>query len=207
MNLSLDKLPINLFDVALLAAVAGGLASGRKHGMSSELFRLLQWLAVLFGCAFAYAPVGDFLARTTDAFGPLSAYLVAYIGIAMLVLLFFYGLRRQFGEKLVGSDIFGQTEYYLGMGAGIVRALCIVLAGLALLNARLYTRSETQAMINFQNDVYGSNYFPTLMSVQASVFERSLTGPLVRNYLSFLLIKPTHPQVNEPWKPKDFATQ
>jgi uncharacterized membrane protein required for colicin V production len=208
MNLGLDKLPINLFDVALVIVIVVGVVQGRKHGMSGELIRLVQWLAVIFGCAFAYAPVGDFLTRSSDMFGPLTAYLTAYMGIAGLILLLFVGLKRTFGEKLIGSDIFGQTEYYLGMGSGVVRSLCILLAALALLNARLYTRGEVKKMVDFQNDVYGSNYFPTLMSFQSSVFEHSLTGPYIRQYLSFFLIKPTHPQEPaQPWKPKDFATQ
>jgi len=208
MNLSLDKLPINFFDLLVLIVVMTGFWSGRKHGMSGELLRLLTWLAVLFGCAFGYQPVGDYLTRFSDIFGPLSAYLTAYVGLAVVILLACFGVRRVFGERLVGSSIFGHTEYYLGMGSGVVRSLCILMAGLAMLNARLYTNSETKAMIDFQNDVYGSNYFPTLRSVQASVFQHSLAGPYIQQYLSFLLIKPTHPAVNQQWTPKDImATQ
>jgi uncharacterized membrane protein required for colicin V production len=208
MNLSLDKLPVNFFDVALLVVAATGLFQGRKHGMSGELLRLFQWLAVLFGCAFAYAPVGEFLTRSSDLFPPLTAYLTAYMGIAGLILVLFLGVKRTFGERLVGSDIFGQTEYYLGMGSGIVRALCILLAGLALLNARSYSTAEATAMVKFQNEVYGSNFFPTLQTVQSSVFERSLAGPYIKQYLSFLLIKPTRPQAPaQAWKPQDVVTQ
>jgi len=58
-------------------------------------------------------------------------------------------------------------------------------------------------MENFQNDVYGSNFFPTLHSVQSAVFERSLLGPWIKENLSFLLIKPTEPE-NRQFKQKEF---
>lgn len=202
MNLSLDKLPINFFDVALLVCVVTGIYAGRKHGMSGELLRLLQWLVIIIGAAFGYQWLGDLLVRS-NLFNPLGAYLTAYLGIVIFTWLVFLGIKKTFGDHLVASDIFGQCEFYLGMASGSVRYVCILLAGLALLNARLYTTQEVTAMVKFQNDVYGSNFFPTLQSVQASVFERSLTGPYIRKYLSFLLIKPTHPAVNQQWTPKD----
>ena len=50
-----------------------------------------------------------------------------------------------------------------------------------------------EAMAKFQNDNYGSQFFPTLSSVQSSVFEKSFLGPQIKKYASFLLIKPTFP--------------
>ena len=49
--MNLDQLPINLFDLVVIAVVIAGLARGRKHGMSEELLGLLKWLVILFGCA------------------------------------------------------------------------------------------------------------------------------------------------------------
>ena len=59
-------------------------------------------------------------------------------------------------------------------------------------------------MEKYQDDLYGSNYFPTLHSLQATVFERSLTGSWIKENLSFLLIKPTEPEHKEIHQ-KDFA--
>jgi len=203
MNLSLDKLPINLFDLLLVITLVFGIHQGRKHGMSGELLRLLQWLAILFGCSFAYEPLGDFINHSTDFFTPLAAYITAYIIIAALILLLFIGVRRALGEKLIGSDIFGHTEFYLGMGSGLIRFVCILLAVLALMNARAYTAAEVKANLKFQNDVYGSNFFPTFQTVQSSIFEKSLTGPYIRQYLGFLLIKPTHPPQSQQYHQLD----
>jgi len=52
-------------------------------------------------------------------------------------------------------------------------------------------------MEKFQDDVYGSNFFPTLHTLQATVFDRSLSGPWIKENLGFLLIKPTEPQNKE----------
>jgi hypothetical protein len=70
----------------------------------------------------------------------------------------------------------------------------MLLAALALLNARYYSPTEVRAMQKFQDDVYGSDYFPTLHSLQVTVFDKSLTGPWIKQNLGFLLIKPTEPE-------------
>ncbi len=192
--MSLNQLPINLFDAVLIIVLGIGLYEGRKHGMSEELLRLLKWLAIVFGCAVIYEPVGRMLGQFTSLFGRLSCYVLAYVGGAVLVVLLFAGIKRLLGGKLVGSDAFGRAEYYLGMGSGVVRLSCILLAALALLNARYFSPTEVRAMEQFQDEVYGSNFFPTLHTVQASVFDKSLTGPWIKRYLGFLFIKPTEPE-------------
>jgi len=205
-SLGLDKLPVNFFDVAVVAILVGGLIHGRKRGMSGELLNLLKWLAVVLVCSFTYEPIGQFLVRSSDLFSPLSAYLSAYVVVAGLIVLLFAGINRALGGKLLGSDIFGHTEYYLGMGSGVVRGACILLAGLALVNARLYSQTDIKAAAKYQDDAYGSNFFPTLQTFQASVFNRSFSGPYIKEYLAFALIKPTPSSENqfkqrEAWMP------
>jgi uncharacterized membrane protein required for colicin V production len=192
--MSLDKIPINAFDLLLVIVFATGIARGRKVGMSGELLSLLTWLTILFGCAFAYEPVAQIFSQSTGMFSMLACYLMAYVGAAVLVWLIFLLVKRSLDGKLLGSDAFGSAEYYLGMGSCVIKCLCILLAGLALLNARYYSPAEVKAELKFQNEVYGSDFFPTLHSVQSAVFEKSLTGPLIKDYLGFLLIKPTQPE-------------
>jgi uncharacterized membrane protein required for colicin V production len=195
--MSLDQLPINLFDLLIIAVLTAGIVRGRKHGMSEELMSLLTWLAILFVCATVYEPGGELLRQFTSLFGRLSCYLAAYVGGALLLLLLFAGIKRALGGKLLGSDIFGRSEYYLGMASGVVRFSCMLLAALALLNARYFSPIEVRTMEKFQDDVYGSNFFPTLQSLQATVFDKSLTGPWIKENLGFLLIKPTEPDKTE----------
>ena len=195
--MSLEQLPFNLFDLVVIVVLALGIFRGRKHGMSEELLSLATWLAILFGCAALYQPGGELLAQFTSMFGRLSCYLVAYVAGALLFSLLFAGIRRVLGGKLLGSDIFGRSEYYLGMGSGLIRFSCMLLAALALLNARYFSPTEVKAREKFDNDVYGSSFFPTLHSVQSTVFDRSLTGPWIKENLGFLLIKPTQPEHKE----------
>jgi hypothetical protein len=77
-----------------------------------------------------------------------------------------------------------------------------LLAACALLNARAYSTQEVSKAVAFQNDVYGSNFFPELYAVQAEVFKESFTGKYIKEYASFLLIKPTAPE-NRGIKRKD----
>ena len=203
--MSLDQLPINLFDLVVIVVLAAGILRGRKHGMSEELLSLVKWLAILLVARCSTSRAGTCSRSSRSMFGRLACYLMAYVGAALLVFLLFAGIKRAFGGKLLGSDIFGRSEYYLGMGSGLVRFSCMLLAALALLNARYFSPTEVRAMEKFQDDVYGSNFFPTLHSVQATVFDRSLTGPWIKENLGFLLIKPTEPEHKELHQ-KEFAS-
>src|SRR5262249_37366058 len=144
---------------------------------------LLKWLVIITACAFLYQPIGNLIAES-PVFGQLSGYLMAYFAIMLIIAMSFAGLKKAMGGKLLGSDVFGRSEFYLGMIAGMVRYSCMVIAALAFLNARAYSRTEVQADIADQNDLYGSNFFPKLYTVQAQVFDQSLAGPWIRQNLS-----------------------
>jgi hypothetical protein len=202
--MSLDKLPINLFDLVVVAVLVAGISRGRKHGMSEELILLLQWLAILFGCTALYELGGDVFGDFTGLFGRLARYVLAYIGAAVLIWLFFAVVKRGLGGKLLGSDFFGRAEYYLGMGSGLLRVCCMLLVALALLNARYFSPAEVRAMQKYNEDVYGKEYWPGLHTIQQAVFEKSITGPLIKQHLGFLLIKPTEPE-NKQFHQKEFS--
>lgn len=190
--MSSGNLPFNWFDLLLLIVVMLGVREGRKRGMSEQLMSLLKWLTIVVICAFTYQPLGKLIADTS-VFSPLSGYVMAYLGVALIISAVFGLLKKITGEKLVGSDVFGRSEFYLGMLAGMIRFCCMLIFALALLNARAYSSAEVRADIRFQNNVYGKNYFPSLYSVQAQVFKDSLTGPWIKEELSPLLIKATEP--------------
>lgn len=187
-----DQLPINWFDVLVLIMLLIGWQRGRKRGMSLEFMTMLNWLAVILAAALVYRPLGDLL-LTVMPVSKLFAYILAYLLVAAAVGGVFTLLKRSVGGKLTGSDSFGRGEYYLAMPAGMVRFLCILVAGLALLNARLYRTDEIKAAQQYQMDNYGSEFFPTLQAAQVQVFQQSFLGPHIKDYLGFLLIEPTQP--------------
>ena len=80
--MSLDKLPVNWFDLAVVVVLLLGIWRGRKHGMSEETFPLLKWLVILFGAGAAYEPVGRYLESAT-VFGRLFCYVVAYLALIL----------------------------------------------------------------------------------------------------------------------------
>jgi uncharacterized membrane protein required for colicin V production len=184
------NLPINWFDILILLVMVAGLARGRKRGLSEELITMLQWLATVVICTFTYKPVGQFLV-SISGFSLLFCRVSGYILLMIGVWLVFTAVRKTFGGKLVGSDMFGKGEYYLGAPAGMLRFLCILLTIVAVLNARLYTEKEVRANEVYTKDVYGSDFFPGLYQAQQDVFVKSFTGPLLRQHASLLLIEPT----------------
>ena len=153
---------------------------------------MLKWVVLIFAAGLAYQPMGQWLI-TVAPFSKLFAYILCYLVAAGAVASLFLLVKRGTRGKIAGSDAFGKGEYYLGMPAGMVRFSCILIAGLALLNARQYRSEEIKARLDYQLDNYGSDFFPGLQVAQSQVFEQSFLGPHIKKHLSFLLITPTQP--------------
>lgn len=195
-------MPFNWFDVAILVILLVGLQRGRKRGMSLELMTSLRWVVLVVVCGMFYLPIGKMIEQQSKVFSLLFSYLMAYLGLALGVAVVFSFMKRLIGGKLIGSDMFGKGEYYLAMPAGMLRFGCMLLFALALLNARFYSADEIRRNDLYQKDVYGSDFFPTLHTIQRQVFEESLAGPYVRQYLGFFLIEPTQPESKKITRPE-----
>jgi uncharacterized membrane protein required for colicin V production len=78
----MDNIPVNLFDVALVAILVAGVLRGRKNGMSEELLGLLKWVTIVALCALVYQPIGSWLADSSP-FSHLSSYVMAYFAVAL----------------------------------------------------------------------------------------------------------------------------
>jgi len=188
--ISNNSIPINWFDVVVVAVLLLGLNKGRKHGMSEELMVTIQWLVIIFAGAFLYRPFGDMMAMSSPV-SHLFCYIAIYVTAAVVTKMLFSLFKRAVGGKLVGSDIFGGGEYYLGMIAGAIRYSCMLIAALAVLNAPYYSAQEIAAQRAYQDRWYGSNFFPELSSVQTDVFKNSLVGSLIKQRAGILLIAST----------------
>ncbi|HKI72530.1 MAG TPA: CvpA family protein [Verrucomicrobiae bacterium] len=183
----MNNLGINWFDLFVLVMLVVGIFVGRKRGMSLELLSVLQWLMIVFVAAITCEPFGKMLADLSGI-SPVLTYTAAYLLAAILIKIVFIMIRRMAGEKLVASDVFGNFEYYLGMAAGLIRFACITLFVLALLNAKQVSKAELDAKLKEQMDWAGSIYIPPFGSIQRAVFEESMTGRAVKQYLSAELI-------------------
>jgi hypothetical protein len=195
----MNKLGFNFFDLLLGAGLVVGLLYGRKRGMSRVWVGLLKWLLILFVGAVVYQPLGGLLAKS-GLLGPTASCLIVYLGVAVLILFLFAGPERRVRAEGTENDYFGRAEYYFGMISGAVQACCMVLVTLAVLNARSFTPAEVKAKEAYQFAAYGSHVFPTLYDMQVEVFERSLTGPWIKQDLGFLLINPRDPDDDKPAK-------
>src|SRR2546427_2596064 len=177
----------NWFDLVAGALLIVGFLVGRKRGMSLELLTVLQWVAIVFVGALACDPFGRMMSDFSGL-NPTLTYITAYLLTALGIKVLFVLFRRMTGEKLVTKAVFGNLEYYLGMGAGVARFACILIFGLALLNARQVTKTEIEAQLKYQKDWAGSIYFPPFGVIQQAIFEESLTGRAVKQFLSAQLI-------------------
>lgn len=186
------NLNFNYIDAIVLVLLIVGIFHGRKRGLSEELLTFVQWLVILFGGAVIYQPLGQMLAGVAPL-STLTCYLLVYLAFAGLVKLIFVQIQKAVGEKLVGSNVFGSFEYYLGMIACMIRFSCAILVFMALLNARIVSEQERAATAKMQSKNFEGISFPTFGSFQQAVLVQSFVGRQVEAHLKFVLIESTVP--------------
>ena len=158
--------------------------------MSEELLDVLQWLVIVVVGALAYRPAGQALADYTHI-TPATGCLLAYLFVVGSVRMFFGWIKRMVGEKLVASDVFGSWEYYLGMIAGAVRFICGLVVVLAVLNAPYISPEQLAAQARMQRENFEDISFPTVGTLQQTVFTGSASGRFTKRYLAHELIVTT----------------
>jgi hypothetical protein len=162
-------------------------------------------------CAFFYPIAGQFFINVLR-WSKLTSYVCGYVILAVIILLIFGILKKLFMERVEKSSMFGNGEFYVGMLSGLLRASCILIVVLALLNAPVYTQAdidEHAAYVkkNLGGDMYSGDYFPTLQQVQEQVFQKSIAGPFIKSDLGFFLINNTAAPPPEKPQPKILVGQ
>jgi uncharacterized membrane protein required for colicin V production len=182
-------MPFNWFDLVVVIVLGIGVFRGRQRGMSEELLGVLQWLTIVVVSALAYRPLGRMAAANSDL-TLLTANVGAYLLAVLTIKLFFNWLRRMVGEKVVGSEMFGSAEFYLGMVAGPLRFGCVLLMILSLLHAKKVTAEQLAREAKVQKDNFGDISFPTFATVQHDIFQKSVCGKFIGKNLGDQLIQP-----------------
>jgi len=175
------------FDIVALTWLIIGLWWGRKKGMSQEFLPVLQWLGIVAAGGLLYGPFSLVIHQCVQ-FGKLWSNITAYLLIALGVHLVYLWLKRLLAEKLVKKDLFGRSEYYLGMIAGFVQFACMLLVGMALMNSRVATAAELAESEKFQAAWFSDIRFPTYGEFQHDVLINSCTGNWVETNLKTVLI-------------------
>src|SRR5579864_5668540 len=153
-SFAMDNLPVNWFDFALLGVLGFGLFRGRKNGMTKEVIPTIEWVCVVVAAAFAYPLVAQFFYSTCQL-GQAWSGSLGYLAVAMVVLIIFSFIKKALAPRLDGSNIFGGSEYYLGMFSGMLRYTCIALFFVALMNAPVYTAADIAATKAYNEKWYG----------------------------------------------------
>jgi len=186
---SADQLPFSWFDIVAGAVLVFGLFRGRKRGMSGELLDVFQWLLIVVVSALYYGFLAQLVSQFTGM-PMLISNVLCYGTIAVGIKVAFSVIKRVVGDKVVGSDLFGRMEFYLGMLAGMIRYACMLMVVLAVANARYFTMEQIQASQKKQQAEYGSEFLPSTMEIQYGMLQQSLLGRFVKKHLSEELITP-----------------
>jgi uncharacterized membrane protein required for colicin V production len=180
-------LSFNYFDILVVVWLLIGVLRGRKRGMSQELLPLTKWITLIIIAGLCYRfPAG--LMQSYLGFSPVPANVTSYLLIAVIIQLIFSAIKNAIGEKIVGGDLFGRGEYYLGMIAGPLRFACMVIFLLSLLHARIVSKEELAETEKMQKQNFEDIRFPTYGSIQQAWLVTSLTGRNVQTYMPTLLI-------------------
>ncbi|MCX6905014.1 MAG: CvpA family protein [Verrucomicrobia bacterium] len=187
-----DEIPSNWVDLVTGIVLLAGLLRGRKRGMSEELLDTLQWAMIVLAGGFFYQTVAQAIAYTS-VIGRAWFNAAGYFLIALAITLVASWVKRTIGGKLVGSDLFGRFEYYLGMMAGMVRFACIYFVLLNFLHAPYYSARDIAEEKKYWEKNVGDITVPTPATMQQAVYKESATGWAVEQYLARVLIQPVKP--------------
>jgi len=181
-------LDFGLFDVLLVLAIGVGIWRGKVRGISEELLDSLQWIVLVVAAGFLYGHAGDLLVKA--GLQRLTANIGGYVIVALAVLILFGFIRKSVGNKLVDSDFFGSWEYRLGSAAGAVRFFCMYVVVLSLLSSRFFDAAAVAAERKYQEKEVGLVLVPTWGMAQRMALYDNLAGPYLREYLSYVLMRP-----------------
>ena len=195
---------MNAVDLLTLGVLLVGIVRGRKRGLSEEILDTLQWLAIVIVAGCFHRALAGWIGHSAMV-GRLFDTVVAYLLIALTIKLFFAMIKRRCGEKITESDLFGRFEYYLGMAAGMVRFACIYFFLLNFLHAPYYSPESLAANAKYQEKNFGDIHFPTLGTMQQTVFKESMTGWMADTYLDSILIRSTGSKVSDLRGPNSIA--
>ncbi|HWD18881.1 MAG TPA: CvpA family protein [Verrucomicrobiae bacterium] len=197
LGLAVNKLAFNYFDIFVVLWLIVGVILGRKHGMSQEILPMLQWIGIMVAAAFFYRPLAAVFRQNTSL-DMLWCVIFSYVLIGLGVHFVFLWIKKAVGEKLVGSDLFGRAEFYLGMAGGAVRFACMLVCLLALMNARIISKEELARTAKVQNQNFEGVSFPTYGSIQQAVLFESFSGHAAKENLKPLLIASVTPEAPRP---------
>lgn len=191
--MNLQSIGVSWVDFVVVLVLGFGIWRGRSRGMSEELVDIVKWVITVISGALLYGPLSILIQESTRVFTPLTASLIAYLTIVVVIAVAFFYIRKHTEERLTGSDTFGTGEYYLGMLSGMSRYACILIVAFAFLNARQYSAEELKASEKYQMDNFGSNFFMTIPDLQRAVFTESIFGRSLKEFAGFVLIVPVAP--------------
>lgn len=185
-----SELPVSWVDFVTLIVLLVGFTRGRRRGLSEELLDTVQWVAIVVVGALCYRQVAALLAQK-PLLSPAANSIFSYIAIALVLKIIFTLIKKRFGQKLIESDVFGRFEFYAGMLAGMLRWTCMYFALLNMLHAPHYTPEEIAHRLKQADYNWGSDIFPSVDKMQATVFQGSLTGKTAEKYLRAWMIDPS----------------
>jgi uncharacterized membrane protein required for colicin V production len=191
-----SQLSLNYIDLILVLWLIYGLYRGRKRGMSQELLPMIQWLAIVVAAGLFYKPFSKVILQNAH-FELLWSNVLAYVLIGFGVHLVYLWIKYAIGDKLVGSDLFGRGEYYMGMMAGMVRFACMWVALCALLNSRVITKAEMAKTEKAQSEAFSDIRFPTYGSIQHAILFESVSGKFIETKLDSFMIASVAPKAEQ----------
>jgi len=182
----------NLFDALLLGLLGYGGYKGKQDGASGTWLSFIQWLCIALPGGLMGGLFGAGL-RALFGAGPFWSQIIGYSLWILLVCCVFGYLYSKGKDEAIDGDKFGRLEYPLGVLAGVLKGLFILLTVMSFLNGRVYTSQVIEASRANQIKEFGTTLFPTVPMLHHMAFNTSFSGPRLKTAFGWALLQPYQP--------------
>ncbi|MFQ5533857.1 MAG: CvpA family protein [Sphingomonadales bacterium] len=119
----MDSLPLNIVDLAIIAAVAISAVMGLMRGLVREVLAIAAWIGAVFATLFGF---GEAKAFAREYVSPeLLADIIAGGAIFIVVLTILSGISKAVGKRVQGTFV-GPLDRTLGTVFGLARGAFLV---------------------------------------------------------------------------------
>lgn len=179
----------NLFDAVLIGAVGYGIYTGKQEGASGIWMSSLQWLIIALPGGLMGGLFGAAL-RSLFGAGPFWSQILGYVMWILLVCGIFAFLYSKGKNEAIDGDKFGALEYPLGIFAGMLKGVFILLTVMSFLNGRVYSAQVIEASRAGQIEEFGTTLFPTVPMMHHLAFNSSFSGPHLKTAFGWAILQP-----------------
>lgn len=182
--------PVNAIDLAMIAALVLAGYGGYHRGLGVMIWPVLRWLLIPSAGALLCVPLGEPLMRGLGL-STGTAHWLAYVAVALVVLLLVSLLERRVGARVSARAPWGESDAALGSVAGVVGGVGLIFITLALLNPAPADMVDWHPQEMSGDEAVSALFGAIAGTLRRLVLEESWVGGWVQTHLAGGLVPAT----------------